>query len=96
MSYSSFNNSTAVIMGFAANGIYTQCWSDECGSGTIEKPQVCYNSSCYTETTTHTYPGQVLLNLNNMSLIGTAFTFINGYTYKVVLTDQTAQATVGR
>jgi len=88
MSYFSFNNSTAVIMGFASNGTYTQCGHDGgCGSGTIATAQVCYNSSCYSETTTHNYPGSIGLNLNNMQLSGTAFTFTVGFTYTIIVTD---------
>ncbi len=85
----SFYNNTAMAMYLIGNGTQTQCGGDGCGSGTIVKAQVCYNSSCYSKTTTFNYPGfpSVSLNLNTMSLSGTAFTFNTGYTYQLILTD---------
>jgi len=88
MTSSGFSNSTALTVYLRGNGTYTQCGTDGgCGSGTIVKTQICYNSSCYSETTTYSYPGVISLNLNNMQLSGTAFTFTIGYTYTIILTD---------
>ena len=84
----SFSNNTALTVYLVGNGTYTQCGHDGgCGSGTIVKTQICYNSSCYSETRTHSYPGVLSLNLNNMSLSGSPFVFTSGYSYKIILTD---------
>jgi len=87
MSSSSFSNNTAVVLCFHANGTYTQCGTDACGSGTLAKAQVCYSSSCYSQTIIFSYPGILSLNLNSMASSGTAFTFTSGSTYTIVLTD---------
>src|SRR5437660_5497687 len=87
-SFAFSSNNTALTLNLLGNGTYTQCGTDACGSGTIAKELVCYNSSCYTETTTLNYRGSVNLNLNNMSLSGSPFAFTSGYTYKIILTDQ--------
>ena len=87
-SFAFSSNGTALTMYLLGNGTYTQCGTDACGSGTIVKEQVCYNSSCYAGTTTLNYRGSVNLNLNNMSLSGSPFVFTGGYSYKIILTDQ--------
>ncbi len=87
--------------GWASNNtevsLVVEGWNSGTGSsggGTIIKEQVCNSvSSCYSETWTFNYFGQLALNLNQMTLTsGTAFTFQTGNSYNVILTNPDEQS----
>jgi len=85
-SYAFNSNNTALTMYLLRNALTLSAKLMHVEAARSQE-QVCYNSSCYTETTTLNYRGSVNLNLNNMSLSGSPLAFTSGYTYKFILTD---------